>query len=257
MGTMRGSMVRTMLVATTALVGVLAGPTVRAGAAGTLKFTQIDAPTTDEAKREVRASPEITLDGKATKIGFVPLLRSGDKLGSGTFGLILDEKGVPIVGEDGAPMISNATDFSSLLEKDGHLYVVSHFETRPAAVYVTKVDPDPDPATGELKATDTEPVDFSAFGGLWVPCAGSITPWGTHLGSEEYEPDARVIETTADLNEVDDYPKPMALYFGYDAMSKAAKPTMAGFREVFKPFRYGYITEVSVDDEGKATGVKH
>ena len=101
---------------------------------------------------------------------------------------------MPIVGADGAPMISNATDFSSLLQKDGKLYIVSHFETRPAAVYVTKVDADP--ATGELKPIDTAPVDFSAFGGLWVPCAGSITPWGTHLGSEEYEPDARVIEAT-------------------------------------------------------------
>ena len=212
-------MTRIMLLATTALVAVSTGPIVSAGATETLKFAPIEAPTTDQEKREVRATPEITLDGQTTKIGFVPLLRSGDKLGSGTFGQILDEKGVPIVGEDGAPMISNATDFSSLLEKDGNLYVVSHFETRPAAVYVTKVERDPD--TGELKAVDTAPVDFSSFGGLWVPCAGSITPWGTHLGSEEYEPDARVIETTADLDKLDDYAKPMALYFGYDATSKA------------------------------------
>ena len=106
---------------------------IRADAAETLTFAPIDAPTSDQEKREVRASPEITLDGKSSKVGFVTLLRSGDKLGSGTFGLILDEKGVPIVGEDGAPMISNATDFSSLLQKDGQLYVVSHFETRPAA----------------------------------------------------------------------------------------------------------------------------
>lgn len=29
-----------------------------------------------------------------------------------------------------------------------------------------------------------QPVDFSKWGGLWLPCAGSLTPWGTHLGSE-------------------------------------------------------------------------
>jgi secreted PhoX family phosphatase len=248
-------MTRITLLATTALVAISSGPISKAEAADTLTFTAIQAPTTDQEKREVRATPEITLGGKSTKIGFVPLLRSGDKLGSGTFGLILDEKGVPIVGEDGAPMISNAADFSSLLHKDGNLYVVSQFETRPAAVYVTRTDFDRD--TGALKATDTAPVDFSSSGGLWVPCAGSLTPWGTHLGSEEYEPDARVIETTADLAELDDYAKPMALYFGYDAMSKATHPTMDGFREVFKPYRYGYITEVSIDDAGKASGVKH
>ena len=37
----------------------------------------------------------------------------------------------------------------------------------------------------------TKPLDFSAHGGVWVPCAGSVTPWETHLGSEEYEPDAK------------------------------------------------------------------
>jgi hypothetical protein len=27
-----------------------------------------------------------------------------------------------------------------------------------------------------------QPVDWSEWGGLWLPCAGSVTPWGTHLG---------------------------------------------------------------------------
>ena len=83
---------RMILVATTALAGLAAGPMIRADAAETLTFAPIEAPTSDQAKREVRASPEITLDGTSSKVGFVTLLRSGDKLGSGTFGLILDEK---------------------------------------------------------------------------------------------------------------------------------------------------------------------
>ena len=49
----------------------------------------------------------------------------------------------------------------------------------------------------------------------------------------------------------------MALYFGYDATGRQQAATMAGFREVFKPYRYGYITEVSVEGDGKAEGVKH
>ena len=39
--------------------------------------------------------------------------------------------------------------------------------------------------------------------GLWVPCAGSVTPWGTHLGSEEYEPDAAKVGCPADTDVTD------------------------------------------------------
>ena len=244
---------RSTLLATTALVAATAFAPGLAGAAEPIAFKPIAAPTTDAEKREVIASPDVSIGGTDHAISYHTLLRTGDKVGSGTFGAIMDEANKPIVGADGAPMISNSPDFSSLLPRGDHLYIVSHFETRPAAIYVTKTERDP--ATGELKAVDTHPVDFSADGGLWVPCAGSITPWGTHLGSEEYEPDAQVIETTSDLAELDDYPKPMALYFGYDASAPDA--TMDGFREVFQPYRYGYITEVTVADDGSATGIKH
>ena len=252
-------MTRPILLATTALCLLPAIASAQGQPATPILFAGIEAPTTDTERREVRASSDVTIAGKEDAIGFHTLIRSGDKLGSGTFGLIMDAKGDPIVGEDGAPMISNSADFSSILENDGQLYVVSHFETRPAAIYVTKVDQNA--TTGELTATDTFPVDFSADGGLWVPCAGSITPWGTHLGSEEYEPDAYAIETTENIDDLDDYAKPMALYFNYNAAAtevedQAFHPTMEGFREVFKPYRYGYITEVSLDG-GAAKGVKH
>ncbi len=245
---------RSSLLTTTALVALagVCAPGVLA-AAEALTFTAVPAPQSDAEKRMVLASPDVSVDGQAHAIGYQTLLRSGQKVGSGTFGEILGEDGKVIMGADGAPMISNSTDFSSLLMKGDQMYVISHFETRPAAVYVTKVERDA--STGQLTATDTAPVDFSADGGLWVPCAGSVTPWGTHLGSEEYEPDAKVIEATSDIKELDDYAKPMALYFGYDAT--AADATMEGFRAVFNPYRYGYITEVSIADDGSATGVKH
>ena len=248
---------RSTLLATTALVagvGLFTAVSAHAqGSAAKLAFQGIPAPTTDAAKRDVVASPDLTLDGQKHPIGYHTLLRTGATVGSGTFGLVMDQHGQPIVGADGAPMISNSTDFSSILQKDGKLFVVSHFETRPASIYVTQVERDP--ATGDLKAIDTKPVDFSADGGLWVPCAGSVTPWGTHLGSEEYEPDAEAIETTDSIGELDDYALPMALYFGYDATAPDA--TMDGFREVFDPYRYGYITEVSIGADDQASGVKH
>ena len=238
------------LLASTALAVCLAPA---AFAQGALSFDPVGAPTTEAAKRDVLASDSVTVDGQAHPIAYHTILRSGDKAGDGVFGQIIDQHGAPIMGGDGAPMISNSADFSSLLPVGGKLYSVSHFETRPAVAYVTELERDA--STGELSAVRTAPVDFSAEGGLWVPCAGSVTPWGTHLGSEEYEPDAEVIETTSDIADLDDYPKPMALYFGYDATAEDA--TMDGFREVFKPYRYGYITEISVADDGTATGAKH
>ncbi|MFV0298482.1 MAG: alkaline phosphatase PhoX, partial [Hyphomicrobiaceae bacterium] len=248
-------MTRLMLAAIAAMLALsvtIAPPT---GAAEPLVFTGVSVPITDKEKREVRTAETVIVDGRAHGIGYTTLLRSGDKVGSGVFGQILDNNGRPIKTPNGAPMISPATDFSSLIEKDGRLYIVSHFEARPAAVYVTAVVKDGD--KGESRAVDTHPVDFSAFGGLWVPCAGSVTPWGTHLGSEENEPDARKIEDTADIAKLDRYPKPMALYFGYDAMDASRKPSMSGFRKVFNPYNYGYITEVTISEAGRGRGVKH
>ena len=245
-------MYRSMLLAGTATLALAIASSSAALAASPLVFEGVKAPTTDAERREVLASDKVTVDGKTADIGYHTLLRTGDKVGDGTFGLIMDQTGKPILMKDGSQMISNATDFSSLLEKGGKLYVVSHFETRPAAIYLTEVKRDA--KTGELTPVSTQPVDFSELGGLWVPCAGSVTPWGTQLGSEEYEPDAEAVETTTDIKELDDYMKPMALYFGYDASADDA--TMEGFRKVFNPYRYGYITEVSLGAD-KPKGVKH
>lgn len=46
-------------------------------------------------------------------------------------------------------------------------------------------------ADGTLTPKSQQWVDWSALGGLWIPCAGSLSPWNTHIGGEEYEPNAR------------------------------------------------------------------
>ena len=46
---------------------------------------------------------------------------------------------------------------------------------------------DHDPATGKLATWTTT---TSQAQGLWITCGSSLSPWGTHLSSEEYEPDA-------------------------------------------------------------------
>lgn len=242
-------MTRGILLATTALLAL--SPTAFAKDAPI--FAPTAAPADDAAKRAVTSSAAVTVDGTEAPIGYRTLLRTGQKVGSGVFGQIVDAKGQPILGKDGAPMVSPSTDFSSILQKGDQLYVVSHFETRPAAVYVTKVMQADD---GMLTAVDTQPVDFSADWGLWVPCAGSVTPWGTHLGSEEYEPDAAKIEavtSVAELQKLEEDPTAMAMYFGFDP----AKDDIAAFTKAFNPYAYGYITEIALDDAGKATAGKH
>lgn len=232
---------------------------VSAGVAGaepatTIQFSPVKVPVTDADKRVVQATDSVTIGGKTYAIGFTTIARSGDKLGSGVWGQLVDAKGQPIKNEDGSEHISVDIDFSSLLPVGGKLFSVSHFESRPGAMYVTELKQDP--ATGKLGAVSTRNVDFSKFGGLWVPCAGTVTPWGTHLGSEEYPPDARGVEEATDYAKgIDDYFKPMVRYFGLNPWDK--EMTVDQFRAAFNPYKYGYPVEVAVKADGSTDVAKH
>ncbi len=165
-------------------------------------FKPVPFPATDEQKRQILASPEITVDGKTTPIGFNAILRSGDKSGNGVFGQLLDSKGMPIKNQDGSEHISVDNDFSSLIPVGDKLFMVSHFESRPGAMYLTELNQDK--ASGKLSAISTKNIDMAGVGGLWVPCAGSVTPWMTHLGSEEYPNNARLTEAAKTIDEIED-----------------------------------------------------
>jgi secreted PhoX family phosphatase len=146
--------------------------------------------------------------------------------------------------------ISVDADFASLLTVGDKLFNVTHFESRPGAMYLSELEQGDD---GMLKIKSTKPIDFSAVGGLWVPCAGSVTPWGTHLGSEEYPPDARAVEEAASMDDIDDYYKPMIRYVGLDP----EKATVDEFKAGFKPYDFGYPTEIAVKEDGSYTVAKH
>lgn len=204
-----------------------------------IKFSGVAVPTTDSEKRKIFASNQIEVDGKKTKIGYNTILRSGDKVGNGVFGLVYDKNGEPIKEKMALLKISNSNDFSSLLPVGKKLFMVSHFETRPAAVYVTELNQSKD---GKLTAVNTKNVDFSSVNGLWVPCAGSVTPWNTHLGSEEYEPDARAVKENGSINA---YYDAMASYFDGDL-------------KALNPYDYGWSTEIKVlNEKGDVKAEKH
>ncbi|MCG6863085.1 MAG: DUF839 domain-containing protein [Chromatiaceae bacterium] len=215
--------------------------------AGTILFDEAPVPLTDQEKRQIIASDRAVVDGQPVAIDYHTILRSGDLRGRrpdiGVFGQLFDINGQKLMAEDGSDVISSDNDFSSLLIGDnGRLYMVSHFEARPGAMYLTEMRQNRQ--NGSLYARRTRPLDFSGLKGGWVHCAGSVTPWGTHLGSEEYEPDAK---TWRD-GEISDYNAQMATYFGADP-SEAVN--------VMNPYYYGYPVEVAVKNYSNATVDKH
>ncbi len=215
-----------------------------------VNFEGVEVPTTDEAKRIVQASPTITIDGTPYPIGYETLLRSGDVLGAETFGLIMDQNGSPVVNIDGSRFISSDNDFSSLIQKNNRLFMITHFESRPGAMYLTELNQDT--ASGAMTPVSTRSIDFSQWGGLWVPCAGSVTHWNTHLGSEEYPPDARLVEEAQTPDDFAEYNKPMLRYFGV-VDPFAPEVTIEQIHETFYSYLYGYPVEVNLDDEGTPT----
>jgi secreted PhoX family phosphatase len=193
------------------------------------------------------------------------LMRSGDKVGGRAAGLIVDSKGraiersAPTASGDIAkgPFAAFSPDANSLIQTTAGPVLVTHFEYHteapnldpakpPVAMYaelpmaMTATALAQDGKSGQLSAKTVTNVDMAAIHGLWIPCAGTLTPWNTHLGSEEYEPNAR---------HYDQRPlEAMNLYLG--TPGKTAREGGA------KPYDYGHLVEVTVSN-GKARATKH
>lgn len=215
--------------------------------AGTIEFTGVATPVTDAEKRAIMASPSAVVDNKTVKIGYKTILRSGDKglysRSSEVFGQLVDQNGAKLYAEDGSARISNSNDFSSLLiGEDSKLYMVSQFEDRPGAMYLTQLNQG---RKGDLTPLRTRVLDASSIHGGWVHCAGSVTPWGTHLASEEYEPDAQDRDpATGSINNDGNYYNAMAAYVGGNLLS-------------LNPYHYGFPIEVKVNSYDNSVVTKH
>jgi secreted PhoX family phosphatase len=96
---------------------------------------------------------------------------------------------------------------------------------------------DQDPATGKLALVKYFNVDTSGVNGLWITCGASLSPWGTHLSSEEYEPNAFTAST--------------------DAQFKSFSKNVYGSETAANPYNYGHLPEVTVNADGTATIKKH
>lgn len=205
-------------------------------------ISEVAAPETDAEKREVRASEVAVVDQRPARIGWSTILRSGQLVGGATigFGEQVDDQLKPILVADGSRPIADSNDFTSLLPVQGKLFSVAQFESQPGAMYLTELTSEPQ--TGKLTAISTKPLDLSKIHGIWNPCAGMVTPWKSHLGSEEYEPDAKKGQTSAAT---------MATFFGGGSVQGGdpAKPN---------PYHYGFPVEVTVTSaSGEYAVAKH
>ncbi|WP_346838143.1 alkaline phosphatase PhoX [Microbulbifer sp. SAOS-129_SWC] len=201
----------------------------------TLSFTGVPAPTSDSEKRQILASPQVEVDGEAYAIGYHTLLRSGDSVNSNVvFGQLVDKAGQPLYGEDGMLKVTDANEHTSLLPIGDRLFSVSQMETRPGAMFLMELNQDVD--TGELSTKDLWQIDQSGVDGGWVHCAASVTPWNAHLASEEYEPNARTLPTSAEV-EGDGYARGMLSYYADPAE--------------WNPYFYGWNIEINVSADGE------
>ncbi|KAI8107586.1 hypothetical protein M9435_002614 [Picochlorum sp. BPE23] len=162
--------------------------------------------------------------------------------------------------------VSNNPDFFSILDApDGGVIGFVHFESpNPSQIYALGLDQADD---GSLKVTSTEPVDFSEYGGAWVLCAGSVTPWGVHLGGEEYEPNAAAFEKASclfdsqcedSLQTLDPYSfgKTIEMLRYFDVYAEDGVTTLDDVKQVYDPYNYGWGVEVQPVSGSSGKGTK-
>jgi len=203
------------------------------------------------------------------KLAYQPFFVTGDLVPDGKGGTVLaggyfDIKNQPIqdttVAGATRPFFSDSPDGTSLLSVTGAdktklgvsgnpVFAVVQFEYTtwaqdgktdmygklPSPIAVLTLDQNPN--TGKLSLVKYHNVDTSSVNGLWITCGASLSPWGSHLSSEEYEPDA----FTAASN----------------TMLKAFSKNLYGDEAKANAYHYGHLPEVTVNADGTGSIKKH
>ena len=237
------------------------------------RFTSMAAPTLANAAAmattTVGSALEVTYADGSTQtytLAYQPFFITGDRVADGQGGQLLaggyyDIHNQPIMDTSVAgaerPFFSDSPDGTSLLTVPGAqvdgvkgkpVFAVVQFEYTtwaqdgktdmygklPSPIAVLTLDQDQ--STGKLSLVKYHNVDTSQVHGLWITCGASLSPWGTHLSSEEYEPDA---------------------FNASNAQLKAFSQNLYGNEATAKPYHYGHMPEVTVNPDGTASIKKH
>ncbi|MFT3778819.1 MAG: DUF839 domain-containing protein [Ottowia sp.] len=203
---------------------------------------------------------------KDVALAYQPFFVTGDLVSDGQGGQILaggyyDIRNQPIIdasvpGQE-RPFFSDAPDGSSLIHIEGAkvdgvkgkpVFFVVQFEYNsrdqagqstygvlPSPIAVLTLDQDQ--ATGQLSLVKYHNVDMSGVHGLWITCGASLSPWNTHLSSEEYEPDAFTAAASAQF--------------------RAFSRNVFGDEAAANPYHYGHLPEITVHPDGTGSARKH
>lgn len=220
-----------------------------------LSFEEVNPPVTAEDKKSIKTTNKVTYqDGSVDKLQYKTLILASDVNNGEVFGALKDYTNSSIKNGDNntIPYIcdgangnasGSGVDHSSIIKQNGRIFMVSQFECGVGAMYGMELLQD---TKGELSVKENSLQyipQTDGFGG-WVHCAGVTTPWESHLGSEEYEPDARAIETnlnsTTKLSSGNKYYDEVTKYYWKDENN-------ANESKNNNPYYYGYIPEVKVD----------
>lgn len=237
-----------------------------------VKFSSMAAPSTvaEQSSAYTSSSAFVTYTDGSTKtspLAYQALYKTGDSMKTPAGANIIaggyfNASGNPIMDTtDTTPeqFYSDCPDGTSLLKLDNPtvagitgntLFAVTQFEYKsvnnagtsmygrlPSPIGIVTIDQNK--TTGAMTAKTYSNVDTSAVHGLWITCAGSLSPWNTHLSSEEYEPDAWTISSNT-----------MFQAFITNTFGSVTA-------ENNKPYRYGHVPEVTVKADGTGTIKKH
>lgn len=227
-----------------------------AGTPSQVFFNPVALPDESAKKTVLQATNGVTINGNTTQnIGYTKLFATGETDGTETFGLVKDYQDNPVKFADNSDYVCNGTnagvgsglDYISILQKNSKLFMVSQYECQVGAMYVNELSQDNTTGALSVKPGTLKFISQKDEFGGWVHCAGMTTPWNTHLGSEEYEPNARSVEENADATTGltgNKYFDEIAKYWGND-IKKAS------------PYYYGWTPEVSIDGSDNAVFAKH
>lgn len=239
-------------------------------------FTAMPAPLSaaDIATTSVGSTLTINWeDGSKTdyQLGYKPFFLTGTEVPDGKGGKIIaggyyDINNKPIidktvVGKE-RQFFSDSPDGTSLLSvanakvegvKGNAVFAVVQFEytswaqdqktstygVLPSPIAILSLDQDP--KTGHLSLVKYHNVDTASAHGLWITCGASLSPWSTHLSSEEYEPDA------------------WDQGLGGQSLTtlKHYSLNVYGNETSANPYNYGHLPEVTVHPDGTGSIKKH
>ncbi len=228
-----------------------------------VEFVTFDAPKTDDeiATTYTKAKAKVSYSDGTSKefpLNYNVLFNNTDKVGNATYAAaqLFDRNGNPLRDAAGNLSIAETPDANSLISINP-LFLVTQYEydwidsagndmygRMPMSMTLTTLEQD---SAGKLIAKSQKPISFSGVDGLWIPCAGSLSPWNTHLSSEEYEPDARCM-VEASYSKICDATTNATSSLGAMTTYGIAAPNV---------YNYGLTPEVTVKSDASTSVVKH